>query len=241
MSTGRLKETILVNMKPVSRRIHAIAAGLLIYSALTGQESKSTDLSQYLFRDFSRSTINTKSGKTITLLLNYNTVTEKMVFEQKGQYYDLINEETIDTAYIHNRLFVPQGKVFLEVILKDTVSYYIQHKSELVAPGRPAGYGTTSQLTSSNFLSGVNTPSGYYNFKLPDGYTVRAAPVYWIKFSGEMHSFLGKKQFLKIFPGKKGMLKKYIKENRIWMDRSEDILKAAGYANEIHKTSGLQY
>jgi len=203
--------------------------------SLLSQDQKAQDLAQYLFPEFSRGMILTKACKMNNLILNYNTVSEKMVYEQKGQYYDIANPETTDTAILSGRKFIPYGKVFLEVVVKGETPFFIQRKSELVAPGRPAGYGQTSQLTASNYLTGIETPSGYYNFKLPDGYTVRATPVYWLRRGGEMHSFLGEKQFLKIFPDKSAILKKFIKDNRIRFERENDLLKLVAFCNELNQ------
>jgi len=191
------------------------------------------DLAQYLFPSFSRSTIMLKSGKTTNLMLNYNTVSEKMVFEQHGQFYDLVNPEASDTATIDKRRFIPYETFFLEVVVNDAISLYVRHKSELVAPGRPMGYGTTSQLTSSNYLSGLETPSGYYNFKLPDGYTVRPTNIYYLKVSGEMNSFVGEKQFLRNFPDKEEALKQFIKKNRLKFDRTDDLVRIVNYCNDL--------
>lgn len=204
-------------------------------SFLTAQTENQMDFSQYLFSSFEESTIITKTGKAINIILNYNTVSEKLVFEQNGQYFDLTNPETVVTAIIEKREFIPFGTVFLEVIISDQISLYIQNRSELVAPGRPTGYGQTSQLTSSNVLSGVQTPSGYYNFKLPDGYTVRPASLYWIKVKEEMHSFLGEKQFLRIFPDESDKLKQFIRKNRIKLNKTEDLIRLVSYLNELNK------
>jgi len=166
-------------------------------------------------------------------MLNYNTVSEKMVFEQHGQFYDLVNPEASDTATIEKRRFIPYETYFLEVMVNDAISLYVRNKSELIAPGRPMGYGTTSQLTSSNYLSGLETPSGYYNFKLPDGYTVRPANIYYLKVSGEMISFAGEKQFLRNFPDKEEALKQFIKKNRLKFDRKDDLVRIVNYCNEL--------
>jgi hypothetical protein len=200
---------------------------------LDAQTEKGQEMAQYLFPSFSKSKIITKSGKAMNMMLNYNTVSEKMVFEQNGQLYDLVNPEASDTASIENRKFIPYEYYFLEIVVNDDISFYVRHKSELVVPGRPMGYGTTSQLTSSNYLSGLETPSGYYNFKLPEGYTVREAALYYLKVRGEMKSFAGEKQFLKIFPDKVSAIKQFIKKNRIKFDRTDDLVRLVNYCNEL--------
>lgn len=198
----------------------------------SAQEAPKKELQQYLFPAFTKCSVTMKSGRILSVMLNYNMVSEKMVFEQNGEYFDMVNPETVDTAYIQNRAFIPHEKVFLEVVQKGKLPFFIQHKGDLQAPGRPAGYGTTSELTSSNYLSGINTPQGYYNFKLPDGYTVRTSYIYWVKIENRMESFIGERQFLKLFPGKEDQLKKYLRESKIKIDRLEDYKQLVKYCND---------
>jgi hypothetical protein len=225
----------------MKRRSHRFSGLMAVYisftlipeSLLTAQTEQGQVLLQYLFPAFTKGAITLKSGKVMSLMLNYNTVSERMVFEQKGQYYDVANPETSDTVTIGGRKFIPFEKCFLEVVVNDRISFYVRHKGELVVPGRPMGYGTTSQTTSSNYLSDIQTPSGHYNFKLPDGYTVRSVPLYYLKIDGKMQSFLGEKQFLRILPGKEDSIRIYSRQNRLKFDKAGDLAKIVRYCNGI--------
>jgi hypothetical protein len=162
-------------------------------------------------------------------------VSEKMVFEQKAQYYDLVNPENVDTAYIQKRKFIPHAKEFVEVVVKGDFPFYIQHKADLVAPPRPGAYGTTSELTSSNYLEGMQTNVGYVNFKLPDGYTIKVDPFYWIRKGDEWIKVNSEKQVPKIFPENEDKVKKFIKDNRIKADRTEDMIRLGVFCNGLPK------
>jgi hypothetical protein len=219
---------------------HKIIFSVLLTLVLTGYancqtENQKPDLKQYLFPAFTRSQVKMKTGKVVNLTLNYNTVSEKMVFDQNGQYLDIANPETSDTVFIEGRKFIPYKDIFLEVIVADKISLFVQNRSDLLPPPRPAGYGTTSDLTASNYYSGMVTPSGYYNFTLPEGYTVKLSPVYWIKANNEYQSFITEKQFLKIFPDKSDLIRKYTKDNRLKYDRQADLTKIVDYCNELIK------
>lgn len=204
------------------------------YQQLCGQEEVMQDLKQYLYPEFTRSSILMKNGRTMNVMLNYNMVTEKMVFEQNGEYYNIVNPETADTIFLNDEKFIYHEGVFLEIMQLGKLPFYVQHRAELIQPPRPAGYGTTSQLTSSNVLSGINTPSGYYNLKLPDGFTVRKSNTYWVNKDGRMGYFLGQRQFLKLFPDNDARLKKFIKDSKIRFDKPEDVVKLAAFCdNEL--------
>ncbi len=167
--------------------------------------------------------------------MNYNMVSEKMVFEKDGKLMDLMNTELIDTVVMQNSKFIPVGKAFQEVVVSGVVSFFIQHKALLQPKGKPSAYGVTSQTTSTTTYSSVNTGAGYFNFKLPDAYEVKVDPVYWIRKSNVMTSFATKKEFLDIFPDQAVNINQYIKKNRIKMYNRNDLIKLVDYCNELIK------
>ncbi|MGQ9620532.1 MAG: hypothetical protein ACUVTX_06045 [Bacteroidales bacterium] len=192
-------------------------------------------MKQYLFPAFNVGSVKSKTGKPRNLILNYNTITEKMVFEQKGQYYDLIGQESVDTIYLLGKRFIPYEKFFLDVIWQGKITLAVQHRSSLRAPGKPVGYGGTSELAAANYLSGVELSGGYYNLKLPEGYEVTYTPVNWIKTGEIWERFLTIKQFVKLFPEYSDELNLFIKKNRIKFDRTEDLIKLVEYCNSLMK------
>jgi hypothetical protein len=199
------------------------------------QTTADGSMPQFLFQEFSMGSVKMKNGQVQNSILNYNIVTEKMVYENGKDLYDITNTELIDTVYVQKSKFVPSGKVFFEVLLVAPVSLFAQHTGSVVPPGTPAGYGGTSQVSSTKQLSGVELSSGYYNLKLPKDFKVQINPVYWIRAGKEYSSFINERQFLKIFPEKEDELKKYIKDSRIKFSRQSDIVKLAWYYNEIIK------
>ncbi len=212
---------------------------LLIVTGVSGKIMSQTtpdgSTPQFLFPDFTMSSVRMKNGQHQKILLNYNTVTEKMVYSKEEDLYDMVNTEMVDTVYLQDSKFVPVGKAFYEVLLVAPVALLVQYTGSLIPPGTPAGYGGTSQVSNTKQLSSVELSSGYYNLKLPGDYSVKVDPVYWVRNDNSMTSFINERQFLKIFPESEIKLKKYIKENKIKFSRLSDIVKLAGYCNEIIK------
>ena len=201
---------------------------------LTGQADSEGNFPQYHFPEFSKATILLKNGKRQDIIMNYNIVTEKLVYEKDANYYDLLNPETIDTVFIRDSKFMPVGKTFHELLLKGTkLTLFVQYKGDLLPAGKPAGYGGTSQLSATTSLSSIELAGMRYNLKLPSGFTVNATKVYWIRKENEMISFSNEKQFLKLFPDKGKELKLYIKENKIKIDKPDQLIKLVSYCNEL--------
>jgi hypothetical protein len=189
---------------------------------------------QYLFPKFSQCEIRMKNGQVQAMEMNYNTVTEKMVFVRNGKYYDMINPDMADTVYLNDRKFVPSGKIFYEVLLAGPIDLLVQHKGNLLPAGKPVGYGGTSQVASSNYISNIKLESGQYNLEIPADFIVKADPVFWIRKNVEMLSFMNEKQFLKIFPENADRIKEFIKANRIKTDRYEDLIQLVKYCSGLN-------
>lgn len=208
---------------------------LFLHTVVHAQSGLADTLTQYLFPKFSKSLITTKGGGSYDLMLNYNIITEKMVFERNGKYFDLANTGTIDTIYLENRKFIPENEYFADVLVSGKVSFFIRHKGKLTAPQSPGGYGTTAQMNTANLIKGLSTPTGYYNFRLPDGYTVRKTSSVWIRKDDKWTMISGENQILKLFPGMENKLKAFIKENKLHISRREELIKIGNFCNEIAK------
>lgn len=193
------------------------------------------DAPQFLYPGFTSGTVIMKNGKSQVIDLNYNTISEKIVYQKDGKIFDLINAEMVDTVLMHKSKFVPAGKVFYEILLIAPISLFVQYKGDLVPPGTPAGYGSTSQVSPTKSVTSFQLSSGYFNLKLPDDYQVKVSSVYWIRKDNTMNSFLNERQFVKYFPGKEAELKKFIKENRIKFDKPANLISLVQYCNEILK------
>ncbi len=198
-----------------------------LYSQTTSYGSKP----QFLFTDFNMSQVKMKNNQVNTTLMNYNTVTERMVFIKGNKYFDLTNYQMVDTIYLNDRVFIPVGKVYYEVLLSGPVSLFVQHKGKL--RGKPAAYGRTSDVSSNYYLSSINVTEGMINLPLPPDYVVELTTIYWIRKDNEWFNFSNEKQFLKLFTEKVAQLKSFIKENRLKIDKPEHLKKLVDYYNSL--------
>jgi hypothetical protein len=190
---------------------------------------------QFLFPEFSTGKIRLKNGNTQALELNYNTVSEKMVYKKDDKLYDVVNTEIIDTVFIKESKFVPADKVFYEILLLAQLTLFVQYQGKLIPPGAVAAYGGTSQVSSTTNLSSVNLSMGYYNLKLPDDYTVKVHLIFWINKENNKLSYETEKQFLKLFPDRATELKEFIKKQKIKFDDPEDQVRLIARCNEMTK------
>jgi hypothetical protein len=203
--------------------------------SVSAQTSNKNPLPQFVFPSFTKGVVKMKSGDSYSALFNYNMVDEEMIFNNKGQYLALENISSVDTIIIGARKFVPVQKVFYEVIIKGTVSIYIQHKSKYTDQGTPTAYGMTSKTNSSESFNSIKGGNQIRTLDLPDNVVVSPDMVYWAKVNDEMKKFTSERQFLKLFTAKETELKDYIKKNAIEIEKREDLIKLGNYCNEILK------
>jgi hypothetical protein len=226
-------------MKQFDILINSFRTIILLFSfsfslSLNGQITSGGTSPQFLFPAFDSGIVRMKNGLSQRLQLNYNTVTEKIVYEKENEIYDLFNVGMIDAVLIHEQMFVPVGKIFHEVLLIAPIPLLVQYKGEIMMPGKDVGYGSKSLVSSVETLTSVKLSMGYYNLKLPVDYSVKIEKVYLTGRDGNSVSFKNEKQFLKIFPDKESELKIFIKHNHIRFDRSTDVKSLIKYCNELY-------
>ncbi len=175
--------------------------------------------------------IKKKSGQLAHLPLNYNTITEEMIFIRDTEKLAIFNLAEIDTVYLGGRLFVPVEKAFYEKATNTPVALYVQHKNGVLPPGSNVGYGMTSESGSVSDLSGVIGSTQLYKLKLPDGYKLVSHNSYWINKDGR-YITASLKKLQSIFPAKAAAIKDYAKTNNIKFDKQADMVKLIVFCNE---------
>jgi hypothetical protein len=210
-----------------------LLVGVILILPVKAQTNADGDSPQFLFQDFVTGKVILKNGLSQSAKLNFNTVSEKIVYKKENEVYDIINIRMIDAVIINDRTFVPFGNTFHELLLIAPIPLLVKHKGEILPPGKTVGYGGKSLVSSVETLTSVNLPRGYYNLKLPVDYSVKIEKIYLISVDGDLCRFVNERQFLKIFPEKVTELKEYIKQNHIRFEKSSDIIKLIIHCNEL--------
>ena len=72
--------------------------------------AQGNNASSYVFPAFVSGTVLQKNGGATDGILNYNTLTQEMLFLQNG-IKTVLDAGNIDTVYIQNKKFIPAGSV----------------------------------------------------------------------------------------------------------------------------------
>jgi hypothetical protein len=214
--------------------IISISFLLVIPVKISGQTNRAGKMPQYLFEEFSNCNVRMKNGQIQNTMMNYNTVSQRMVYVKDGTYLDLMNTDMVDTVFLQNKIFVPFGKTFYELRISQPIAFFIQHKGDLIQAGKPVGYGGTSEVASTDYVSSINLSSGYYNLPIPADFNVKNSFVFWVRKDGKMLDFLNERQFLKLFPDKTDLLKQFIKKNKVKFDKPDQLQQLIQYCSTLN-------
>lgn len=194
------------------------------------QENKS---SHYLFPKFQKTKVLMDKGKIIEAEMNYNLLSEEMVYSSNGKMLALSNTYQVDTVFLGASKFIPAGTKFYEIVYKSRISLYIQHRKKLSPGGKPAGYGGTTETSAVTSVSSLETSGVVYKLDLPDNYKISDNSLYWLLIGNNWLSFATERQFVKLFPDKEQDLKNFIKSNKTNFKEVADVTALVKYLNEI--------
>lgn len=193
------------------------------------------ELTHYLFPEFTNGVVLMKTGSRSTALLNYNSLTEEMVFENNGQKRAIAEHELIqiDTVFIRDRKFVVLNDKFVECLHQAAWELYAEHKCRVRQTGKASGYGTTSETAAIDSYSSLDYGGKFYDLNLP-GYEVAPYFIYLLTRQGEISKFANMKQLKRLYEEKKNMIKAYRKDHDVAYDNRQSIVQLIDFLESEH-------
>jgi len=201
---------------------------LLILSLLVSvgySQEKQKNITHYLFPEFARGVVLMKTGVKNEALLNYNSLTEEMIFENNGVKLALTLLENIDTIFVKDRRFFLLNGKFVELLYHSKCDLYAEYRCSVNDPGKPSGYGSSSQLGAATTYSSYFSGNRVYEMTLPESVETTPFTIYWLKKDGVLIKFYSLKQLLKEFPEKSSLYKKFMKEKDISYDDPDGLIR----------------
>ncbi|MBK0380117.1 hypothetical protein [Mucilaginibacter segetis] len=193
--------------------------------------------SPFVFSKFISGTVLQKDGGVVKALLDYNTITQEMMFDNNGKKL-VLDKETIgniDTLYFDSRKFIPARAVFFERLTNTPVTLYIQYKNKAVNSKATIGAGGGSNNSIGGFI-GVKQTKGTtyvdYDMTLPENYELKSENVFWLQKKGVFYEASNLKKVEKLFSEKSSQIESFVKENNIDLNKIEDFKKLIVFCNQ---------
>lgn len=187
-------------------------------------------LTQYLFPEFNEGSVLQKSGTVTKTMLNYNTLTQEMIFKQGDQNLALADPASVDTVYLNKRKFIYANNAFYDIALNDTVALYIQYTSDIISSGAETGFGKT-QTSAASGITDLKSSGKAYALTLTDEYTIKNKTNYFLKKDGKFMSVNNIKDVKKVFAGKEALIDEYAKKNKVSFKNADDVIKLVQFCN----------
>ena len=213
--------------------IYALFSCMMVVSALAQPEQK--EGSHYVFPEFTSGIVLMKTGIKDSAKMNYNSLTEEMVFERNGQKRAIAEHEIsqIDTVFIRDRKFIVLNGKFVECLHQAGWDLYAEYKCRVREPGKSAGYGTTSETAAVESYSSLHYGGKVYDLKLPD-YEVDPYFNYLLNKNGEISRFVNMKQLKKLYTDRKDIFKEYTKDHDVDYNNKQSIIQLIDYLESSH-------
>jgi hypothetical protein len=224
-----------INFTKLKKIFLLTGAALLGVTTAFAQVGVNPTTSPFIFTDFTTGTVFQKNGATLDATLNYNTITQEVMFDQNGSKLVLDQSGNIDSIAIQGRVLVPGKTGFYEELTKTPVALYAQYKGKIVKGEALGGRIGTANSTLSGAVGGTKSSSdkpGNYDIKLADGYMMDTQNIYWLKKGSDYTPVPNSKAFIKLFPGKEGQIDAFIKENHITYGKIQDMIKLTAFSNK---------
>ena len=205
------------------RKIYLFLILGLVADLSFGQK-KAVEVSHYLYPDFIKGSVLMKSGVKNDAMLNYNALTEEMIFIKDGKNLAITRLEDIDTVYIGATKFIILKNKFVEILYHNKYDLYAGYKGSIEDPGNQAAYGGTSQTSSVTSYSTFLSNGQAYALQLPEGVETKGSTEYWLKKDGQLQLFLNMRQLARLFEDRSDRYKKYVKENKVKYENEESLV-----------------
>jgi hypothetical protein len=192
---------------------------MVLSNHVSGQDK----INHYLYTGFEPAVVLFKSGVTEETGLNYNTLTEEMVYIQQGAYYALDQIGNIDTIFLNKNRFIPYENYFLEVRQKEKVILFIRHRNKLINTGSSTTFGS-SQTNAIDNISNIISTGKVYDLEIAGDYKMVPEYSYFLKVDNQFQRIASIKDLSRQFPGRDKDIRDYIRSNKIKINQTDDLL-----------------
>lgn len=177
-----------------------------------------------MFNEFTPGIVKLKTGAVTAQVLNYNIITNEMIFDNNGKYMAVADPSGVDTITINDRKFIPINGKFYEVLVESKLPLLEEFTAKIIAPGAPVGYGQNSEVAAVTSYKSLLSNGYSYELALPSGFSVKPGYIFWIIKDGQLEKISSSKQLIKIFPEKRDLINETIKKNDLKLSKREDII-----------------
>jgi hypothetical protein len=207
---------------------------LFFFAVLTSALAQSSgSVSPYVFPQFVKASVLQKGGGVTDATMNYNTLTQEMLFMQDG-VKTVLDQSNADTIFLQDKKFIPVGTVYYQKLTNTKIALYIQHVNKMLLHGRNPNLEdqANNTITASQGIKNAATSSSKYDEKLGEGYTLEPRSVFWLQKGKSFNKVSDLKSILKVFPpDKEQAVTAFIKDKNLDITKADDLAQLIVFCN----------
>lgn len=195
-----------------------------ISSCLVNAQDASVNAnSPYVFPIFQKGTVYLINGDSTMRSMNYNAVTEEMVYDERGRLLALDMPELIKHIRLgENVLIEPRDGKFYQRLANYGDGLFVYYKYKVIPPSSPSAYGGNANTTSTTNWSSLSDNKMLYELSLPNEFKLMKTKEF-ILFIGQESYKVNRALVKKLFPERADALKSYEKNHKLDLKDPEDV------------------
>lgn len=206
--------------------------GLCLQGFAQNVDTQPRTITHYVFKDFLPGIVKKKTGQEVHILLNYNTLTEEMIFIKDTQHFAMTELEQIDSVLLGGKTFVPGSNMFYEKLTNTPSALYVRNKTNVLQEGKDIGYGAKSESGAIASVSALVGSMAVYKLDLPQGFKLADHTTYWVKKDSRFIQLSGVKKAQAAFPLKADAIKAFVESNNLHFNNQDDMVKLISFCNQ---------
>ena len=229
----------------MKRELFVICCILFISSCLVAQEYKVVTVKagtrvkdsfpfseRYLYPEFTKGTVTFKNRIISPSLFNFNFLNGEVEFIKSRDTLFFAIKKEVDLIVIAKDTFYCHDAYF-HLLSRGLFSVYAKRGIEVINILKQGAMGTVNRSSASQ--SYENTESNHISIDLQpvDDMVLKKKSDYFFSFSGNDYIPLNRKNLLRNLPGKEDEIRGYLKANKVDFESKEEILRLAGFVNNL--------
>jgi len=217
------------------RMLLMMSCALVALQPVEAQNLETDNLENLVFHRFQESVVKLKNGQSYKAVMNYEKTEQQMVVLRNNQLYLFKDHQAVDTVFIADRIFVPAGTGFYELLVNGPTALFVNHRATLDNTGATLAYGSKTTTAGVTHINKIFSNDGAINLKIPENFKVVDDSDFLIEVDGQVEKVLNRKQFLKLFPAQSRELEEYISSNNTNFKSEKDLVSLVEFCNSISR------
>jgi hypothetical protein len=188
---------------------------------------------RYRYPGFVTGMIQVKSGVVSDTKLNYNFLSGEMEYIRNRDTLVIVNKKDIRFIVVAQDTFYYDKGFYMEQICGGRLKVVIKQYIKLKEIQKQDSYGTTGGGAATNSYSSIPAYGNIYKLTSNSNMLLQRTLEYYLSDQSGGFVQFTKKNVIQLFPQQEDKIKAYLKSEKVNFEKSDDLIRLAGYLSAI--------